>query len=216
MRLLIFDTETTGLPKSRDEAYKKPDNWPHIVSISWVILDSLTNKITTQKSYIIKPENWIIPDESIAIHRITNEIAFKEGVSLKHAIDEFLAESCDKIVAHNIKFDINVIENAIVWDLKMSPRYIPKSMDCTMIISQKYCKTKNHKFPRLKEMYEFIFKRQPCEDKLHGSLYDTLILTECIQKCDWLRNELGLLKSPIYRTNGISTSTLSFNLSETH
>jgi hypothetical protein len=219
MKLLIFDTETTGLPKSRyEDAHKRPDNWPHIVSISWVILDSVTNKIIKEKSYIVRPDKWIIPDESIAIHRITNEIAKCDGVPLKVAIEEFLGETCDKIVAHNINFDINVIENAVVWDLKLSPRYIPKRMDCTMIISQKYCKlpgkTAVHKFPSLKEMYESIFGSKPAEDKLHGSMYDTLILAQCIQKCDWLRNELGLLKSPLYSTNGISNSTLSINFSD--
>lgn len=48
MKLLIFDTETTGLPKSRKASTEGPNNWPHIVSISWVILDSDTNKIEKQ------------------------------------------------------------------------------------------------------------------------------------------------------------------------
>ena len=37
---MFFDTETTGLPKYRDQAYKAPGNWPHIVSIAWIILNS--------------------------------------------------------------------------------------------------------------------------------------------------------------------------------
>jgi DNA polymerase-3 subunit alpha len=216
MKLLIFDTETTGLPKQRfEDANKKPNNWPHIVSISWVVLESETNKIVSQRSYIIKPQ-WVIPNESIAIHKITNEIAHRDGVPLRNAIVEFLAEPYDKMIAHNIEFDINVIENAVVWDLKMGEKWLPKSLDCTMIISQRYCKLPGkfgsiHKLPKLKELYEFIFKRQPAEDKLHGSLYDTLILVECIQNCEWLRNELGLTKPNIYRPNGLSNTTLSIN-----
>jgi len=221
MKLLIFDTETTGLPKTRTDAREKPNNWPHIVSISWVILDSTTNKIVKEKSYIIRSDNWIIPDDSIAIHKITNEIAKRDGVPLNVAIDEFLAEEYDKIVSHNLNFDLNVIENAIVWDLGRGGEFVPKSLDCTMIIAQKYCrlpgkKSNIHKFPKLKEMYEFIFKKQPREDQLHGSMYDTLILTECIQKCDWLRNELGLLKQTIHRRNGVPNSTLSINFTETN
>jgi DNA polymerase III epsilon subunit-like protein len=219
MKVLIFDTETTGLPKTREQAYQKPDNWPHLVSISWVILDSDTNIILTQKSYIVKPL-WRIPDDSIAIHKITNEIAHNKGVPLHDVIEDFLSETYDKLVSHNINFDMNVLENAIVWDLGRGGRFIPKSVDCTMIIAQKYCrlpgkKSNIHKFPKLKEMYEFIFKKQPCEDQLHGSLYDTLILTECIQKCDWLRNELGFLKQTIHRRNGVPNSTLSINFSQT-
>jgi DNA polymerase-3 subunit alpha len=213
MKLLIFDTETTGLPKSRDDAYKNPDNWPHIVSISWVVLDTDTNKLISQKSYIVKPE-WIIPYDSIVIHKITNEMAHQQGVPLKYVIDQFLAEEHDKIVSHNINFDLNVLEHAMVWDLGIGRRYMPKRLDCTMIISQKYCrlpgkKSNIHKFPKLKEMYEFIFKRQPSEEKLHGSLYDTLILAECIQNCDWLRNELGIVSDDKYKTDGVHSKTLS-------
>jgi len=68
MRLIIFDTETTGLPKTRDSAFKGPDNWPHLVSISWVILDTDENTIQKQRDYIIYPDSWVIPQESTKIH----------------------------------------------------------------------------------------------------------------------------------------------------
>ena len=72
MKLLIFDTETTGLPKSRQPAYLGANNWPHVVSISWIIMDTNTNEILSKESHIVKPLSWTIPDESISIHGITN------------------------------------------------------------------------------------------------------------------------------------------------
>ena len=68
MKLLIFDTETTGLPKNRQPAERGPDNWPHIVSISWIVLDTDTNKEVKRRSYIIQPNGWHIPEESVRIH----------------------------------------------------------------------------------------------------------------------------------------------------
>ena len=68
MKLLIFDTETTGLPKSRKPSKEESNNWPHLVSISWIILDSETNQIEKERSYIVQPKGWIIPEESVRIH----------------------------------------------------------------------------------------------------------------------------------------------------
>ena len=45
MRVLVFDTETTGLPKSK---FISPDTlnlWPHIVQFSFVIYDTEENDI---------------------------------------------------------------------------------------------------------------------------------------------------------------------------
>lgn len=216
MKLLIFDTETTGLPKSRTPAIEKPDNWPHIVSISWVILDN--NTITKQREYIVKPEKWVIPDESINIHGITNEIASAKGHPLQSVMSEFLAEQCDLMVAHNMDFDYNVIMNAIKWDLGFDFKGFTVPVRCTMQLSKNQCKLLgrfgSYKVPKLKELYEFIFKRKPNESKLHGSLYDTIILAECIQHCSWLQAALGLPVSNPTLGNGIRT--LNFNFNETN
>lgn len=215
MKLLVFDTETTGLPKSRAPAIDQPNNWPHLVSISWVILDN--NIITKQREYIIKPENWVIPDDSIRIHGITNELAHTRGHSLLKVMTEFMGEDCDVMVAHNMDFDYNVIMNAIKWDLEFDFKGFKIPMKCTMQLSRDYCKLPSkfgYKVPKLKELYEFIFKRKPNETKLHESLYDTIILAECIQHCSWLQAALGLPVSNHTLGNGIHT--LNFNFNETN
>jgi DNA polymerase III epsilon subunit-like protein len=76
MNVLVFDTETTGLPKSK---IINPDTlhlWPHIVQLSFVIYDICTNTIVEAKDYIIKVDKSVIIDEeSTKIHGITNEIS---------------------------------------------------------------------------------------------------------------------------------------------
>jgi len=196
MKLLIFDTETTGLPRLKIPAIKEPNNWPHIVSISWVILNTDTNKIDKQRSYIIKPLNWLIPEDSIKIHGITQERANTEGHDLAKVIGEFLAESYDVLVAHNLDFDLNVLYNAIQWDLELPFKPLKKQMMCTMELSRDICKLKgnfsSYKSPKLSELYEYTFKKSPEKDSLHNSLYDTLVLTEVIQNCDQLRLKMNL------------------------
>jgi DNA polymerase III epsilon subunit-like protein len=220
MRLLIFDTETTGLPKTRESAIKGPNNWPHIVSISWVILDTETNIIMKRRSYIIKPK-WHIPSESIAIHKITNENAMLNGVDLFNVINEFITEPCEAIVAHNIEFDLNVIFNAMLWDLNMGYKILPRAI-CSMMLGKPLCmlpgKFGNYKSPKLKELYYHAFKRMPDETKLHGSMYDVLVLTEVIQHYFPLRQAMGLVASSVTNvSNGIySAKTVHFNFNETN
>lgn len=203
MKLLIFDTETTGLPRIGIPPNVEPNNWPHIVSISWVILNTVTNQIEKHRNYIIKPIDWIIPEDSIAIHKITNEKANKEGVDLKFVMKEFLSEKYDTLVAHNLDFDINVIYNAIIWDLNVREfQKIDKPMICTMKASKDICKIKgkfdSYKNPKLNELYEYTFKRQPNSNMLHSSSYDTLILAEVIQHCNELRLKMNLSSNISY------------------
>ena len=197
MKLVIFDTETTGLPKARNPSTDGPNNWPHLVSISWVVLDSDTNEILKERNYIIKPLNWDIPAESTMIHGITTEYATHCGIDLYSAISEFVTEECHMIVAHNMEFDINVVVNAVLWDLKLQfPPIRPKQI-CTMKLGRDLCmipgKYGKYKYPKLKELYYHAFKKMADESKLHNSFYDVRILTEIIQNYLPLRQAMGLV-----------------------
>ena len=223
MRLMIFDTETTGLPIKYESASNGPNNWPHIVSISWIIFDGIQNKIIDKRSYIIKPENWQIPEDSVIIHGITTEKANEVGVSLSYAINEFLNEEYDLLVAHNLYFDYNVVKNAILWDLKIPFVPLKGKHYCTMRLSINLCKLPavigKYKFPKLKELYKFVFKRFPDESRLHDSLFDSEVLTEIIQHCNPLRKAMGLPIKGDISSNGVyenSNRTLSISLRDTN
>lgn len=195
MKLLFFDTETTGLPKSREPAHKSPNNWPHIVSISWILQDGPMK--CEQKSYIIKPD-WIIPGESIAIHGITQERAVRDGLYLRDIMNEFLAIPHDYLIAHNLDFDFNVIVNACLWDLGLPyPRF--GRQFCTMKLSTDLLRIpfgngrSGYKSPKLKELYEYVMNRPVDPTQLHNSLYDTELLVELVNNFRPFRAILGLL-----------------------
>lgn len=210
MKLLIFDTETTGLPTDwKSSAQTKSHNWPHLVSIAWNVLNTDTNKIEIQKSYIVRPIDWIVPEESTRIHGISHTFASNYGTPLDAVIREFFETKCDAYVAHNMNFDHNVMINAVVWDLHESYTF-NKPLLCTMRLATNICKLpfnsgRGYKQPKLSELYEHVFRKKPIASQLHGSHYDTKILSEVIIACPEIRTGLGLNVGPSINTNDAST-----------
>ena len=113
MRVLVFDTETTGLPKSK---IMNPDTlnlWPHIVQFSYVIYDTILNDIVESSDTIVKLKDGItIPEESIKIHGVTNEVSQKNGSNINSILSKFFynLRNVDLLVGHNVSFDINMVK----------------------------------------------------------------------------------------------------------
>jgi DNA polymerase III epsilon subunit-like protein len=178
-----------------------------------MVLDSDTNKILTQKSYVIKPANWIIPEESTAIHGIIHRYAERYGADLGEVMDEFLATEYDILVAHNLAFDENVLLNALLWDLGRSFDGFTKPKYCTMNISRDMCRLPypsgypGNKPPKLIELYEHVFHKKPIKSRLHGSYYDTKILCDILKTCDPIRSRIGLSTVSNKNTNARETQS---------
>ena len=45
MKLFVFDTETTGLPKKNANMLDNLEGWPYIVQLSFMIYDTEENKL---------------------------------------------------------------------------------------------------------------------------------------------------------------------------
>ena len=184
---IVFDVETTGLPKNYKASPKLFKAWPHIVQFSWVLVDNENGNIPfTERNFIIKPDNYVIPEDSVKIHKITNKKAVKEGVALIDVLKIF-KEDCDKvktIIAHNASFDINVI-SAAHYRIKEPVRLFEnKNIICTMKSTTKLCKLKGkygYKYPKLEELYYFLFKEKP-NVILHNSLEDVKVTLKCFDE----------------------------------
>lgn len=109
--LLIFDTETDGLPKNWNGKITDVDNWPRMLSIAWMLCDDNGFVREDEKLYIKNPGYKINPNsQAIKVNGITQEM-LDGGISMLEALDLFFKaeEKADKIVAHNFKFDQNII-----------------------------------------------------------------------------------------------------------
>ncbi|MEY2773816.1 MAG: hypothetical protein RLZZ275_163, partial [Bacteroidota bacterium] len=90
--ILIFDTETTGLPRSWNAPLTDSDNWPRIVSIAWQ-LHTPDGRLLSRGNRIVRPDGFTIPFNAIKVHGITNERAAAEGHPLAEVLADFLEDS---------------------------------------------------------------------------------------------------------------------------
>ena len=104
MKVLVVDTETTGLPTNWKSTDQK--DWPHIVQLSYILFDVFHNKLLIMHDWIIKV-SVDISSESEKIHGISYKKSQLEGIDIVDALTYFniCMESADIVVAHNMKFD---------------------------------------------------------------------------------------------------------------
>ena len=189
MRILIFDTETTGLPP-RNTPTNQTDKWPHIVQLSWTIYNDETNQVEEEKDNIISLGTHIpISPESTAIHGITSEISRTKGVAIQVALFDFkhAANRCGKIVAHNLEFDKNMLQVEFYRERTFT-NIFPKQEYCTMKQGTPICKLvkvwddgrTSFKYPKLVELYYALFGADAPEPQgLHNAKVDVELCLKC-------------------------------------
>lgn len=156
---LLFDVETNG--KIQD--YKAPpafhNRYPFIIDIAWMLVEGTV--IVEQKSYLIRPEGWEIPNEPGSFwdeHGYDTRTNTEHGVPMFHALKEFeesLYESSRQI-AHNIHFDRKIIQ-ANFHRYVQGGLLMFKNPVCSMQAGRAVCdardKNGRRKAPRLEELY---------------------------------------------------------------
>jgi DNA polymerase-3 subunit alpha len=205
MRVLVFDTETSGLPKSKIINASTLHLWPFIVQFSYIIFDNDSKNIEKIYDKIIKVKTYnVISEESIKLHGITNEISDTKGVNLINVLTEFLydLDKVDLMIGHNIEFDISMIKvellriiNEYEKDETMKEK-LKSQLEFILNLDKTYCTMRNSidlckiekensrgkyfKFPSLTELHEKLFNIKP--KSLHNSLNDILITLRCFIK----------------------------------
>ena len=206
MKIMIFDTETTGLlnksiPLIRDNLTK----FPHIVQLSYIILDSETYQTLHIYDNIVKVSPGVkIGIDSSNIHGITPDISTINGTKIHHVICNFLSDidKVDMVVCHNLEFDLTLIKVELMRMINsnktsMSVRQMLtdelsdiinlKHAFCTMKESIDLCRIerentrgKYFKYPTLSELHTKLFGQVP--KNLHNSLHDVFITARCFVK----------------------------------
>ena len=54
MKIVFFDTETTGLPRDYNAPSSNLDNWPRLVQLAWIVSDYQGN-VLSNENHIITP-----------------------------------------------------------------------------------------------------------------------------------------------------------------
>ena len=166
MKILFFDTETTG--------FKSSTYTPRLVQLGAILQDTETGRILAEFNGMIITEGFPIPEAASNIHGITNELADLNGFPID-AVDKIFAAmaSCsDLVVAHNIQFDLGIVKD----NLPLSTDVISgKEQYCTMLNSTDLVGIKKshgggNKWPRLTEAYRHFFETD--FDNAHDAMAD--------------------------------------------
>ena len=208
MKIAVFDTETTGLPKSKIINELSLSLWPHIVQFSYIIYDTELKKIIKTVDLIIRiPENINISDEVSNIHGITNFISqtsqYKIEDALIHFSRDYLNYNIDLIVGHNLSFDINMLKVELMREINnqnnLSDKRVfsqllenlndmkPDSSElyCTMQKTIELCNLKakskyGKEYVKFPKLNELHMKLFNSQPRnLHNSLNDVLICLRC-------------------------------------
>ena len=195
---LIFDTETTGLPKRWDAPITDTDNWPRCVQIAWQLHDSM-GKIVEHQDFLVHPEGYNIPYDSEKIHGISTELAQLKGFPLSEVLEKFniVLSKTKFIVGHNLKFDLNILGcefHRLGMQSKMNQ--VPVLDTCTEVTASllKLSGGKGGRFklPTLTELHQYLFDSPFTE--AHNAIADVEVTSRCF---------LELIRTEIFTTKDL-------------
>ncbi|MBR9913352.1 MAG: DNA polymerase III subunit alpha [Algicola sp.] len=188
---LIFDTETTGLPKRWDAPITDVDNWPRCIQIAWQLHDAMGNCIDHQ-DYLVQPEGFNIPYDAEKIHGISTELALEQGIPLIEVLEKFnSALSKTKfVVGQNVGFDLNIMGAEFVReDMANNLQELPVLDTCTEHTAE-LCQLPGgrggkFKLPTLTELHQHLFDQPFAE--AHNATADVEATTRCFLELIRLR-----------------------------
>jgi DNA polymerase III epsilon subunit-like protein len=204
--ILFFDTETTGI--------RKNGFVPRVVQIGALLTDD-QGKTLAELNVLLKPEGFDnVPIEAANVHGFSYELISTAGIDRSVGLVTFfeLVDMADTLVAHNIEFDLDLMNIEIQERLKKSDpmtAFWKEALDkpqhfCTMINSRDtlmmplsdaqarfFRDTGNDqkfKNPRLIEAYQHFFHKD--FEGAHDAMAD-------VRACRDVFFELHKLKQPV-------------------
>ncbi|HWV71370.1 MAG TPA: DNA polymerase III subunit alpha [Pseudosphingobacterium sp.] len=180
---LIFDTETTGLPKRWDAPITDVDNWPRCIQIAWQLHDDMGNLVENQ-DYLVKPEGFNIPYDAERIHGISTELAMEQGIPLLDVLEKFniALQKAKFVVGQNIGFDINIMgcefyRAGLASTLSDKPILDTCTEVTANLLQLPGGRGGKFKLPNLTELHEYLFGLPFAE--AHNATADVEATTRC-------------------------------------
>jgi DNA polymerase III epsilon subunit-like protein len=180
---LVFDTETSGLPRGWNAPTDDVDNWPRLVQVGCVVCDT---RFHPKRRYqaIVRPEGFEIEPGAARVHGITTKKALKHGVPVGEVLEAFDAElqNCATAIAHNLEFDEAVMTCEFIR--AGIPHHFDENIGryCTMRGTTPLCRLTpkvrgEYKWPTLSELHGL------CTGKPHANAHDALSDVEAVIRC---------------------------------
>lgn len=152
---LIFDTETTGLPKKNDFSLI------NMIELGYIILDE-DFKIVKESNNLIKGD-FEIPEIITKLTGITKNKTNENGNTIDLVLKEFINDvrSVDYILAHNNRFDLGILkkEMEILDDIYYYNNIVNKKINLdTIPIFKTYIDRKKIKNYKLQTIFDYFYK----------------------------------------------------------
>jgi DNA polymerase-3 subunit alpha len=180
---IIFDTETTGLPKRYDAPITDTSNWPRCIQIAWQLHDEM-GRLVEHQDYLVKPEGFNIPYDAERIHGISTELAQAEGIALSEVLEKFntALSKAKFIVGQNVGFDVNIMGCEFYRMGIDSPMLPMRVLDtCTEVTASMLQlpggRGGRFKLPTLTELHQYLFHVPFSE--AHNATADVEATTRC-------------------------------------
>ncbi len=180
MKVLIFDTETTGLPVKGGSVYLQPK----VVQFAAVAFkfhpDGKSEQIGKFMWYV--NPGCKIPAGAVACHGITDErVKYAPPFKGIFEVVREMVEEVDFVAGHNVTYDLDVLR----WEaqrLNVPPVRLRNMALDTMLGGTDLCKFPgrmgSYKWPKLEELHRFLFGKG--FEGAHDALGDVEATGRCL------------------------------------
>src|SRR5690554_4570625 len=180
---IIFDTETTGLPRDFNAPVTDVDNWPRCIQIAWQLHDEMGN-LVEHEDYLVKPDGFDIPYDAEQIHGISTLLANEKGVEISFVLERF-KEALQKakfVVGQNVGFDVKIMGAELYRaGVDASLATMPVLDTCTEttanLLKIPGGRGGRYKLPTLTELHGFLFGVP--FNEAHNATADVEATTRC-------------------------------------
>lgn len=184
---IVVDLETN--------CFKGRGQQMRMCQIAWQLFSG-DGALLNECQFKIKPDKWVVSEEAAKLHGITTEIAEKEGYPVKSVLKLFhedlklanvwVGHSPDSIDLPVLTYELtecDMIDDAVKINKQMHRFDTMKSS--VDIVELPRTSVGGFKWPKLKELYEFLFKEE--FKQTHDALEDV----KATSRCYWKLQELS-------------------------
>ena len=181
--ILVYDTETTGLPRDWNAPLTDGENWPRLVQLAWQ-LHTPEGKLVSRGNRIVRPDGFTIPFNAAKVHGITTDRAEAEGIDLDSVLEEFGRDldRADFVMGHNISFDVSIMGAEWIRRGASAERVTNKALIDSKDEATEFCaipggRGGKFKWPTLTELHQKLFGTGFGD--AHDAAYDVDATAKC-------------------------------------